>query len=93
MPSEGGAAKRLTDSPFQDIRPRFSPDGKRIALTSHRDGNAELYLMDQDGANLRRISDNAERDDYPSWHPDGKQLAAICERGGKHDVYLIPVEP
>ena len=81
MPAEGGAARRLTDSPLQDIRPRFSPDGKQIAFTSHRDGNAELYVMDHDGSNLRRLTDHPERDDYPVWHLDGTHVAAICERG------------
>ena len=40
--------------PLQDIRPRFSPDGSRIAFTSHRDLNAEVYVMDADGGGVER---------------------------------------
>ena len=81
---------KIVDSPLQDIRPRYSPDGKRIAFTSHRDGNAELYLMDADGTNVRRLTDHAERDDYPTWNSDGTGLAAVCERGFRLCARICP---
>ena len=74
------------------LRPRFSPDGKRIAFTSHRDGNAEIYVINADGSNLRRLTHNPERDDYPAWHPDNRRLVYVSERDGKHDLYMIRVD-
>ena len=89
MNSDGSDVRRLTDNPFQDIRPRFSPDSLRIAFTSHRDGNAEIYVMNADGSALQRITENADRDDYAEWHPDGKRLVVVSEREGQHDLYLL----
>ena len=85
--------QRLTRSRFQDLRPRFSPDGKRIAFTSSRDGNLEVYVMNVNGSGLKRMTNHPERDDYPTWHPNGKQLAIVSERAGRHDLYLVPVDP
>lgn len=81
----------MTDSPFQDIRPRFSPDGRRIVFVSNRDGNYEIYVMDADGTGQRRVTEQPERDDYPAWHPDGTHLLLVAERDGPHNLYLHPV--
>ena len=76
-----------------DIRPRVSPDGKRIAFVSTRDGNYDVYVMNLDGSGVLRITHSDERDDYPAWHPDGKQLVIVSERDGEFDLYLVNVEP
>jgi Tol biopolymer transport system component len=91
MNADGSDIRRLTDSPYQDLRPRFSPDGLRIAFTSHRDGNAEIYVMNDNGTGLKRLTENEDRDDYPEWHPDGKRLVIVGERDGQHDLYLMNV--
>ena len=89
MNTDGTQIRRLTRSPFQDIRPRFSPDGKRIAFVSHRDGNSEIYLINSDGTGLRRVTRHPERDDYPEWHPNSTQLVIVAERTGQHDLYMV----
>ena len=47
----------------------------KIAFTSTRDGNEEIYVMDGDGRNQRRVTVNPARDEYPAWSPDGKKIA------------------
>lgn len=81
--------QRLTTSRGLDIRPRWSPDGNQIVLTSNRDGNYESYRMNSDGMNQRRLTNNDERDDYASWYPDGKKLVVVSEREGLFDLYKI----
>jgi Tol biopolymer transport system component len=54
------------------MNPVFSPDGRRIAFTSNRDGNCEIYVMDADGGNPQRVTRHPERSDFSCWHPDGK---------------------
>jgi Tol biopolymer transport system component len=52
MPIEGSGtspARRLTSGPVFDMQPRFSPDGRRIAFTSDRDGLWNIWTMDVGG--------------------------------------------
>jgi len=80
MPISGGEARQLTSGPAYDIQPRFSPDGKRIAFTSDRDGIDNLWIMDSDGSNARQITKEKERQvNNPVWTPDGMYLV-----GRKH---------
>lgn len=41
-----GEPVRLTDHPANDVNPAWSPDGKRIAFASNRDGNYNIYIME-----------------------------------------------
>jgi TolB protein len=91
MKADGSDVRRLTSGPGMDMRPAWSPDGKRLAFTSNRDGNYEIYLVNADGSGLRRLTHNPERDDYPAWHPDGRHLAVVSERAGRFDLYLVEV--
>ncbi len=80
MPSTGGDAKLLTGGPAYDVQPRFSPDGKKIAFTSDRDGLDNLWIMDIDGKNLKQITKEKERQvNNPVWTTDGLYLV-----GRKH---------
>jgi len=45
----------------------WSPDGQKIAFTSERDGNWEIYVMNADGSNQTRMSDDTHIDRYPKW--------------------------
>ena len=49
--------------------PVWSPDGKKIAFASNRDGNSEIYVMNADGTNQTRITNDPGRQDNPSWQP------------------------
>jgi Tol biopolymer transport system component/imidazolonepropionase-like amidohydrolase len=80
MPSTGGDANLLTGGPAYDVQPRFSPDGRKIAFTSDRDGIDNLWIMDIDGKNLKQITKEKERQvNNPVWTPDGMYLV-----GRKH---------
>ena len=53
--------------PFLTRDPSWSPDGKRIAFVSTREGNREIYVMDADGKNPRRLTNNPRNDIDPVW--------------------------
>lgn len=49
-PSEGGKATVLTSGPAWEVRPVWSPDGRRIAFISDRTGTDEVFVMAADGS-------------------------------------------
>src|SRR5947209_8113584 len=48
VPLAGGDAQRLLSTPSGEDRPRFSPDGKRLAFLSARDGGNQVYVAEFD---------------------------------------------
>ena len=67
--------KNLTNNNAEDIYPAWSPDGKRIAFTSTRDGDFNLYVMDADGKNARQLTRHQGKYAYCAcWSPDGKRI-------------------
>jgi Tol biopolymer transport system component/imidazolonepropionase-like amidohydrolase len=78
MPIEGGEARRLTPVGHQyESQPRWSPDGRRIAFTSDRDGLENIWVMDRDGQNARQVTRERERQvKAPVWTPDGEYIIA-----------------
>ena len=45
MPSQGGDAFPLSYGDFDNLNPRWSPDGQKIAFISNRDGNTSLWIQ------------------------------------------------
>ena len=69
--------------------PTLHSNGK-IAFTSNRDGNLEIYVMNGDGTNQVRLTNNPGIDDHPSFSPDGKKIAFISQNdSGGFSIKLI----
>jgi TolB protein len=74
----------------QNYLPVYSPDGSKIAFTSNRDGNPEIYVMNaKDGGGLRRMTNNPGIDVTPTWSPSGNQLAWVSDRTGQPHIYIM----
>jgi TolB protein len=81
----------ITNSPAAiDDDPDWSPDGQRIAFTSHdaaddplNSTSAEIYTLDpNDTGASERLTANLEEERGPTWSPDGTRIAFACRRGG-----------
>jgi TolB protein len=76
MNADGTGERELThNAAARTIPPAWSPDGRRIAFASGRDGNFEIYVINADGSRQRRLTRNTGRDDAPVWSPDGRRIA------------------
>ncbi len=72
--------------------PAWSPDGSRIAFTSTRDGNPEIYVANRDGSNVKRLTNNPAIDISPTWSPSGTQIAFTSNRTGAIQIYVISAD-
>jgi Tol biopolymer transport system component len=71
----------------EDTAPAPSPDGRRIAFMSRRDGNWDIYVIDADGSRLQRLINDPADDGLPAWSPDGRVIAFASNRDGKWGVW------
>lgn len=49
-----------------------APGTAKIAFTSDRDGNAEIYIMNPDGAGQTNLTQHKASDFQPAWSPTGE---------------------
>lgn len=85
---------RLTDNREGNFTPSLSPDGKRLAFASSRDGDSEIYVMDLDGKPVagrppvRRLTAFHRDDLLPSWTPAG-EVTFLSDRLGVDRIFLV----
>ncbi|MBI4606633.1 MAG: PD40 domain-containing protein [Planctomycetes bacterium] len=77
---DGSDLRRLTDTPGYDAEATISPDGRKIAFTSVRDGDLDVYVMNADGSDPRRLTRTLGYDGGAFFSPDGK---TICFRASR----------
>lgn len=76
MAPDGSGRRMLTDDPARDRRPRFSPDGTKLAFYSNRSGLYQIWLVGVDGRGLASLGPETNGMIYPVWSPRGDSLIA-----------------
>jgi Tol biopolymer transport system component len=75
----------VSDTSQRNNLPRFSPDGRKIALSRWRPGNSsDIWVADADGKNLTQVTQNQGTDSQASWFPSGDKLAFLSDHNSKH---------
>jgi Tol biopolymer transport system component len=94
MDPAGQTSTQLTSSPGYQLNynPDWSPDGTKIAFSSTRDGNTEIYVMDANGNNQTNLTNNSADDFWPAWFPDGRRIAFASNREGNVELYVMPLD-
>jgi len=82
-----GKLQTVLSTPKGYSFPRFSPDGKRIALTIAASGSADVWIFDIASNTLSRVTREGSRNDRAEWTPDGKRL--IYTSVGRRDLTAI----
>src|SRR5436190_12779303 len=72
VPAAGGEARLLVSHPATESRPLYSPDGRRLAFTSTRTGNGDVYVLTLDNGELKRVTYDDSPELVSSWSPDSQ---------------------
>src|SRR5437870_2735036 len=83
--------RKVMDDTAVATEPAFSPDGSRIAFTSTRDGQAEIYVMDADGTSPARLTNSPGADGDASFTADGQSVVFHSQRTGHRQIFLQPI--
>jgi TolB protein len=72
----------------------WSPDGRRIAFMSDRDGDFDIYVVDLDGSGQRNLTRKPGFDKDPVWSPDGRRIAFVSSIDERHpdrrqEIYVM----
>jgi eukaryotic-like serine/threonine-protein kinase len=87
MRSDGTDQRDLTPDNYRHAWPRWSRDGQRIAFTSRRTGDYELWIMNRDGSGLRQVTES-RGGHYAPWSADGRMIAYSIHTP-KNDCVII----
>ena len=80
--ADGTDPRPLTSSTGGNRAPDVSPDGRRVAFVSTRDGNPEIYEVDLGGGETRRLTKSGDREGNPRYLPTG-DLIYVIDKGNK----------
>lgn len=67
-----------------------TPALAKIVFQSNRDGNHEIYVINDDGSGERRLTYHPTYDSNPRWSPDGKQITFTRQVPG--EIIKVPGE-
>ena len=83
--------RKIMDDTAVATEPAFSPDGSRIAFTSTRDGQPEIYIMDADGTSAGRLTNSPGADGDAAFTADGQSVVFHSQRTGHRQIFLQPI--
>jgi Tol biopolymer transport system component len=93
----GGPATQITnDLSYDNDFPAFCPQsdyGTRIAYTSSRGGNGDIFIMTIDGSSETNLTAHPANDFTPRWSSDGRLIAFESGRSGSDDIWVQEVDP
>ncbi|WP_148372426.1 S41 family peptidase [Bacteroides bouchesdurhonensis] len=102
VPSQGGTATQLTTQASYEANPVWSPDGKKIAFASDRNGNFDLFIMSANGGVAQRLTSHSASEIPSAFTPDGQYVlfsasiqdpasSALFPSGAMTELYKVPV--
>ncbi|HEX2060456.1 MAG TPA: M20/M25/M40 family metallo-hydrolase [Thermoanaerobaculia bacterium] len=78
--ADGSDAKRITDSAGYDAEATWCHKGGRIIFTSVRDGDLDLYSMDENGGNVTRLTSTPGYDGGAFYNADCTEIVWRASR-------------
>jgi hypothetical protein len=85
---------QLTDTPYNEWNPSWSPDGAQIAFNSDKDysSSGQVWVMNADGSGQTQLTFDTNHNTLPAWSPDGQYIAFASERSGNWDIWVMDAD-
>lgn len=90
-PKTGALVKNLTNSPWDEVTPSWSPDGSSIAFVSNRAGNPQVHVIGADGAGERRVTMAGAYNTSPRFGPNGRIVFAGMDEF-RSDLFVVDLQ-
>jgi hypothetical protein len=91
-----GAAPRDLAAPSLDVQwafPRWSPDGRSIAVSRWRTGGFyDVVVLDETGRVTAEVTRDRAVDMAPAWSPDGRYIVFSSDRTGISNLYAYDTQ-
>jgi Tol biopolymer transport system component len=80
---------QMTNSPWDEINPRWSPNGTKVVFSSNASGQNDIYILTVGTNQLSRLTATPSDDVEPAWSPDGQFIVFSSNRSGNYDLYVM----
>ncbi len=71
--------------------PRFSPDGRKVALLVTFDAASDIWVYDRIDRTLQKLTITGDVS-VPEWSPDGKKVLFRRSRDGRNEIWWQPAD-
>lgn len=78
---------KVTNNGFENWRPMYSPDGKKIVYISNRSSNFDIYLYDIESQSEMRLTNTPFDEWDPSFSPDGDRIIYAARMDHQWDLF------
>ena len=89
MDYDGYNVRQLTHDKSISVRPKWSPDGRKLVYTSYKGGFPDVVEVDLYTGQRRRIASFPGLNSGAAFSPDGQMLALTLSKDGNPELYTM----
>jgi eukaryotic-like serine/threonine-protein kinase len=82
----------LTAGYSGDLDPAWSPDGTRLAFSSSRTGQRNIWWTNPEMTRPVALTSGASIDEWPVFSPDGARVAFVSDRNGQRGIWVVAAD-
>jgi eukaryotic-like serine/threonine-protein kinase len=94
LADQSGVTQPLMEQARPYAYPRFSPDGRKIALTVATPGQRDIWVYDIPSGTSTRLTaaDDGSVNERPEWTPDGKRVLYRTSKERRASIWWRPAD-
>jgi len=85
-------SERTQIKSLRGSNPYFTPDGRMVYSSEHKNKKSEISIADIDGSNIIHLTDNEAEEWHPDVSPDGKRIVFMSNRDGNYEIYVMNID-